>query len=114
MNRSKPQTTVTTGRDEGAIAMRRARADDEPTLERLAELDTHPPLDGTVLIAEVGGEVRAARSLGTGETIADPFQPSAHLRDLLSSRAAQMVPSPGRAGWFAVRWRRLYARAEAR
>jgi hypothetical protein len=115
MNRSEPHTTPTAQRyEDGPIAMRRARPDDERALERLAQLDSHPPLEGPVLVAEVAGEVRAARSLGAGEIIADPFQHTAHLRDLLTTQAAQMLPSPRQRDRFAIRWRRLYARAEAR
>jgi hypothetical protein len=115
MNRSERHTTPTAPRyDDGPTAMRKARPDDERALERLAQLDSHPPLEGPVLVAEVAGELRAARSLGTGETIADPLQPTAHLRDLLSTQALQMGPSPRQWGRFAIRWWRLYARAEAR
>jgi hypothetical protein len=83
-------------RDDRPITTRRARPDDETALKRLAQLDSHPPLEGPLLVAEVAGELRAARSMRTGETIADPFQHTAHLRDLLSDLAAQMLPRPER------------------
>ena len=43
-------------------------------------------------MAEVAGEVQAALSLDTGESVADPFRPTAALVDLLRLRARQ---SPG-------------------
>lgn len=102
------------GHDRGSILIRTTRADDEEALLRLAQLDSHPPLDGTVLVAEVSGALRAARSLRTGETIADPFEHTEHLRGLLAARATSISPAPGPRRRVAVRLPRLYARAEAR
>lgn len=71
------------------ISIRLARDDDAPALRRLAALDSASPLRGPTLLAEVAGELRAARSLGDGRTVADPFFPSADLVALLELRAAQ-------------------------
>ena len=101
-------------RDFGPIVMRMARPGDTRALEQLAQLDSHVPLEGPVLIAEAAGEPRAARSLRTAETIADPFHHTGHLRDLLAARAAQIAPATRRSRAFAPGPARLYARAEAR
>ena len=45
------------------------------------------PLTGEVLIAVSGGDVAAAMSLDTGAVIADPFEPTAHLVELLRTAA---------------------------
>jgi anti-anti-sigma factor len=61
-------------------------------------------------VAEVDGTIRAARSLRTGETIADPFTHTAHLCDVLAARAAQFEVRPQRR--LALRWVRRPARTE--
>jgi hypothetical protein len=43
-----------------------------------------------VLIAEVGGEPWAARSLATGQVIATPFEYTVALVELLAVRAGQL------------------------
>ena len=53
----------------------------------LDSADSIPP--GRVLLAEVDGELNAAMSLHDGSAIADPFQPTLHLLDLLRTRAAE-------------------------
>ena len=75
------------------IVVRPARAVDADALRVLAALDSARPLTGEVLIAVAGGEIAAAMSLDTGAVIADPFQPSAHLVDLLRTAAH---PEPAR------------------
>jgi hypothetical protein len=116
MQTSKRGTTIAArrGDEEDTLVIRRARPADSKPLERLAQLDSSLPLDGPLLLAEVAGEIRAARSLATGETIADPFQRTYHLRALLSARAEQNFASGERPTLFTPRFRRLYARAEAR
>jgi hypothetical protein len=71
------------------ITIRVATPDDHPGLARLAALDSAegvPP--GRLLIAEVDGELRAALSLHDGSAIADPFHPTLHILELLSTHAA--------------------------
>lgn len=76
---------------------------DAPALVHLAQLDSARPLEGAVLVAQVGGEIRAAVSLDTGRCIADPFRRTAELVAVLdlwrrrSSAAADAVVP--RAGW---------------
>jgi hypothetical protein len=65
------------------ILVRPARDVDAADLRRLAALDSARPLTGEILIAASGGEVAAAMSLDTGAVIANPFQPTAHLVELL-------------------------------
>jgi hypothetical protein len=81
-----------------AYVIRRATADDEGAVRRLAELDSRPPLAGPVLIGEIDGTPAAAVSLADGSIAADPFQPTATLRQVLrvrvrSLRAVEEQPS---------------------
>ena len=75
--------------DQHTITIRRAHPGDDEALRRLAQLDSAEPPGGAMLVALVGDELRAAVSIGGGQTIADPFHPSAELVRLLSARAAQ-------------------------
>ena len=74
------------------ITIRKTMERDELALRRLAALDSHRPLRGAALVAEVGGELLAAEELDTGRVIADPFRHTAALTDLLRLRAAQEYP----------------------
>ena len=69
------------------LVLRPATSADHRDLERLAALDSARPLTGDLLVAAAGGELRAALSLETGRTVADPFWPSAELVDLLRAAA---------------------------
>jgi len=69
-----------------AFVVRQSTEDDEPALRRLAELDSKRPLRGAALIGEIGGLPAAAVSLNDGRLIADPFQPTAVLSQLLRMR----------------------------
>ena len=71
------------------LVLRPATSVDSADLERLAALDSARPLDGDVLLAHAGGEVRAALSLDSGRVVADPFWPSAELVDLLRAAAGE-------------------------
>ena len=73
-----------------AVTIRRAGADDERALQRLADLDSTRVPDGPVLMAEIGGEPVAAISVISGESFADPFVPTLELRRLLELRASQL------------------------
>jgi hypothetical protein len=44
-----------------------------------------------LLLAEVGGELRAALSLTDGSAIADPFFPALHLVSLLRAHASAIA-----------------------
>ena len=86
------------------LTIRLAGSADATALDRLAELDSaRPPGPGPTLVAEVGGELRAALPLDGGRAIADPFRPTAALVAILAERARQLAPPPAR--WAARRWR---------
>ena len=85
------------------ILVRPARTVDADDLRRLAALDSARPLTGDVLIAVQGGDIAAAMSLDTGAVIADPFQPTANLVDLLRTAAHPAERSRPRAARFALR-----------
>ena len=71
------------------ISIRLATQDDDRTLIRLAALDSAPAPNGSVLVADVDGEIVAARSLAKPRSIADPFRPTEDIRELLELRARQ-------------------------
>jgi hypothetical protein len=77
-----------------SISLRLAGPADRDSLERLALLDSATPLRGPVLVAETGGEPRAALALGDDRVVADPFAPTAELVALLRTRAALLRGSP--------------------
>jgi hypothetical protein len=82
-------TTVTPTTD--AVVLRPARADEDKALRDLAALDSTDLGAGPHLVAEVGGELRAAVSLHGGKAAADPFHPTAAYVDLLRARAASLA-----------------------
>ena len=69
------------------ITIRAARAEDMGELARVASRDTHELPEGTLLVAKVGSDVRAAISLSDGTVIADPFHRTAELVEMLKIRA---------------------------
>jgi hypothetical protein len=75
---------------DGEVTLRFAFPDDESALTRLAALDSAEPLAQPVLLAEVGGELRAAVSLADGAAIADPFYFTLAVMELLRARAKQL------------------------
>lgn len=66
--------------------IRKANEDDQSALQRLAELDSQRPLSAPALIAEIRGLPAAAISLTDGRIVADPFENTAVLRQLLRYR----------------------------
>ena len=82
-----------------SLILRPATSADTADLERLAALDSARPLAGDVMLAHADGEVRAAVSLETGRSVADPFYPSLELVPLLRAAAGER-PRRGRS------WRR--------
>ncbi len=85
-------TTVSPTTD--AVVLRPARADEDQALRDLAALDSTDLGAGPHLVAEVGGELRAAVSLHGGKAAADPFHPTAAYVDLLRARAASLAERP--------------------
>jgi hypothetical protein len=95
---------------QSSVSIRRASPDDAADVRWVAERDTRPVPPAPLLVAEVEGRVLAARSLMTGESVADPFRPTAQLTDMLALRAQQFAPLHQRRGL--ARWRRReYAHA---
>ena len=93
--------------DSTDISIRLAEAADMPALRRVAQRDSRLLPPGDLLVAEAQGEVQAALSLQTGESVADPFRPTAALVDLLQLRARQSARTGpgtwGRVGKLALR-----------
>jgi hypothetical protein len=56
---------------------------DRRPLERLAALDDRRVPPQPVVVAETDGRLVAALSRRTGEAVADPFEPTAHLVAML-------------------------------
>ena len=73
-----------------SVTLRYGVPGDEAALVRLAALDSSTAPAQPVLLAEVGGRLRAAMALSDGEVVADPFHPTAYLVDLLRARADQL------------------------
>jgi hypothetical protein len=90
--------TITTA---PSVLIRAARGSDGSALERLAILDSATVPAGDLLVAEADGRLIAARAIESGESIADPFVPSADVVELLAVRADTLVrPSRRtRAAW---------------
>jgi hypothetical protein len=74
---------------QSAITIRRSNLDDQPALGRLAALDDRRPIGRDALLAFVDGELKAAVALPGGQAIADPFDRTACLVELLRTRLAQ-------------------------
>jgi hypothetical protein len=90
------------------LTIRMALPADGAALDRLAQLDSAPaPKPVPMLVAEVGGELRAALPLDGGRAIADPFRPTAELVAILMERARQLAPPRARRA--GRRWRTLRA-----
>ena len=78
------------------LVLRRAAAEDELALARLARLDSAPRPGGSMLVAEIDGKILAAVPLNGGRAIADPFAATADLVDLLQARVELISPQRAR------------------
>jgi hypothetical protein len=76
--------------DATRVCVRDAGHDDLAALKRLAQLDSTRLPTGPHVIAEVGGQMRAAYSLDEQRAIADPFHRTAELVELLRLHARQV------------------------
>lgn len=72
------------------LLIREATEHDRAALVRLAQRDTKRVPAGWMLVAETGGELRAAVEIESGHAIADPFRHTADLVGLLRARAKQL------------------------
>ena len=81
------------------MVLRADRPADESALRRLALLDDSRPLRGRALLAEVDGRFVAAIDLDDGRVVADPFEHTAQVVELLRVRAqrerGEMHRKPG-------------------
>jgi hypothetical protein len=77
-----------------AITLRFAGPADSTALADLAGRDSAAIPAAPVLLAETGGEIRAALSLLDGAIVADPFHHTLGARELLRKRAAQLRAEP--------------------
>ncbi|HEX6696224.1 MAG TPA: hypothetical protein VF080_05495 [Solirubrobacteraceae bacterium] len=76
-----------------AITIRHAATDDMKSLERLAALDSRRVPSGELFVAEVDGRLLAATSIDTGAVIADPFEHTAAIVELLQIQARAARPA---------------------
>lgn len=97
--RRRKRTAGRSPLDEGlGITIRFAYPDDAPALRRLAALDSKRVPRGSLLVAEVAGELWVAVSItGEGTPIADPFKYTAELITILQERAYRLSRAPRRA-----------------
>ena len=79
-----------TALNDTSITIRRTTEDDAPALRRLAQLDGARLPEGDLLVAEAGGELRAALRILDRAYVADPFFPSKELVSLLDMRAKRL------------------------
>jgi hypothetical protein len=74
------------------VTIRTLSEDDREGVARLAQLDSSTAPRGHLLGAVVDGRLVAALSLTSGESVANPFIPSAEARSMLELRARQLNP----------------------
>jgi hypothetical protein len=104
------------------VTIRHAGGEEWDAIDRLAQLDTAPPPPrDAMLVAEVDGQMRAAVSVRNGYSVANPFERSSELIDLLRTRAAQLrgedvaaMDRGGRAPVFSFGWLRGPDRSQPR
>jgi hypothetical protein len=92
------------------ILIRFANDSDAAAIARLAELDSSPAPDGALLVAEVGGELRAALRVDDHAVIADPFHPTNGLVGLLAARAESLGGRPRGIRARLAHWEQLWHR----
>ena len=78
------------------VTIRHAAASDLASLERLAALDSARIPSGELFVAEVDGRLLAATSIDTGAVIADPFEHTASIVELLRVQSRGVRPAAPR------------------
>jgi hypothetical protein len=92
MNPSRhPEPSLHNYRNAPPVTIRWASTSDRERLEILAELDEAAVPAPPLLLAFVGEELWAARSLSAGVDVSDPFRPSAEVVELLAERGRQLT-----------------------
>jgi hypothetical protein len=71
-----------------AITIRSATSEDGADLVRLAQRDSSSVPAGRLLVADDGESILAALAVDSGRVIADPFEPTAELVEMMRIRAA--------------------------
>jgi hypothetical protein len=82
--------------DRSEIEIRLLGIQDRAAVARLADLDTADVPSAPLMGGIVDGKLVAARSLTTGDSIADPFRHTAAIRSLLAERAGERRHGHGR------------------
>ena len=75
------------------LVLRADRPNDEQALRQLAALDSVRPIKGRALLAEVDGRPVAAIGIDDGKVVADPFEHTAEVVELLKVRAERTEPN---------------------
>lgn len=78
------------------VFLRLCRVDDDPALERLAQLEGTQVRPGRYVVAEINGTIVAAQPLDGGAPIADPFRKTGEMLPLLRLRVQQLACPTGR------------------
>jgi hypothetical protein len=104
---------MSTTRTTEIVSIRLANEADRAAVAELAAMDSARVPAEPVLVAEVDGVLRAARSLATGAQVADPFYPTDDIAALLVLRATEEPPRSlmRRIQERLLLWERLWARA---
>jgi len=74
------------------MVLRADRPTDEQALRQLAALDSVRPIKGRALLAEVDGRAVAAIGIDDHKVVADPFEHTAEVVELLKIRAQRLAP----------------------
>jgi hypothetical protein len=91
-----PHTILKRVARDAPLTIRHADAADLPALERLAALDSRRIPTGELFVAEAEGRLLAATSLDTGAIVADPFEHTASIVELLRAHAGSVRPAAPR------------------
>jgi hypothetical protein len=91
-----PRSTLNRVSKDAPLTIRHATAADFPALERLAALDSRRIPTGELFVAEAEGRLLAATSLDTGAIVADPFEHTASIVEVLRVHASAVRPTAPR------------------
>jgi hypothetical protein len=92
----EPRSVLNRVSQDAPLTIRHATAADFPALERLAALDSRRIPTGELFVAEAEGRLLAATSLDTGAVVADPFEHTASIVELLRAHAGAVSPEAPR------------------
>jgi hypothetical protein len=92
----EPRSVLNRVSQDAPLTIRHATTADFPALERLAALDSRRIPTGELFVAEAEGRLLAATSLDTGAVVADPFEHTASIVELLRAHAGAVRPAAPR------------------